>query len=107
MPIGIGYGADLDLARRILLELAVAHVDVTSVVGCPVTQLGGSAVTLTLRAWCPNADAAKRAEFDLYERAKRRFEEAHIEIPFPYQNVIVRMHDSRNAPAASPREASS
>jgi small conductance mechanosensitive channel len=106
LPISIGYGADLDVARSILLALAREHADVASVVDCPVTQLGGSAVTLTLRAWCPNADAAKRAQFDLYERAKRRFDEAHIEIPFPYQNVIVTMnHSGHHAQPTSPREA--
>jgi small-conductance mechanosensitive channel len=50
LPIGLGYGVDLDAARKILLDLAAAHGDVTSVVDCPVTQLGASAVTLTLRA---------------------------------------------------------
>jgi small conductance mechanosensitive channel len=89
LPIGIGYGADLDLARSILVGLAKGHADVDSVVDCPVTQLGSSAVTLTLRAWCPNAAAAKRAEYDLYETAKRRFDEARVEIPFPSSNVIV------------------
>lgn len=94
LPIGIGYGADLDLARSILLGLAQGHADVDSVVDCPVTQLG-SAVTLTLRAWCPTTAAAKRAEYDLYERAKRRFDEARVEIPFPSSNVIVTIHDSQ------------
>jgi small-conductance mechanosensitive channel len=93
LPIGIGYRADLDLARSILLTLAGGHRDVTSVVDCPVTQRGSSAVTLTLRAWCPTAAAAKRAECDLYEQAKRRFDEARIEIPFPYRNVIVTLNN--------------
>jgi small conductance mechanosensitive channel len=105
LPVGIGYGADLDLARGILLELARGHGDVTSVVDCPVTQLGSSAVTLTLRAWCPNTAAAKRAEFDLYEWAKRRFDEARIEIPFPYSNVIVTMHGSPSAGSLQPLDA--
>jgi small conductance mechanosensitive channel len=90
--IGISYGADLDLARSILLELAASHPDVATVVDCPVTRLGPSAVTLTLRAWCPSALAAKRAEFDLYEQAKRRFDAARIEIPSPFSNVMVTMN---------------
>jgi small conductance mechanosensitive channel len=93
LPIGIGYGADVDVARSIMLELARGNGDVTSVVDCLVTQLGPSAVTLALRAWCPTAAAAKRAEFSLYEQVKRRFDEAHIEIPFPYRNVIVTMNN--------------
>ena len=99
LPIGIGYGADIDRARSILLELAAGLGDVTSVLDCPVTELGSSAVTLTLRAWCPTAAAAKRAEFELYEQAKRRFDAAHIEIPFPYRNVIVTMSSQQSSAA--------
>ena len=99
LPISIGYGADLDLARTVLLDLARTHPDVASVVNCPVTQLGSSAVTLTLRAWCADAETAKRVQFDLLEQAKRRFDAAHIEIPFPYQNVLVTMQGNPSARA--------
>jgi small conductance mechanosensitive channel len=98
LPIEIGYGADLEAARRILVDLAKAHSDVTSVVDCPVTHLGASAVRLTLRAWCPNGGAAKRAEFDLYEQAKRRFDDAHIEMPVSSMNVTVTMRDANSNP---------
>jgi small conductance mechanosensitive channel len=94
LPIDVGYSADLDAARRILVDLARAHGDVTAVVDCPVTHLGASAVRLTLRAWCPNTGAAKHAEFDLYEQAKRRFDEAHIEMPISSMNVTVTMRDA-------------
>ena len=92
LPIGISYQSDLNLARSILLELAGGHRDVTSVVDCPVTRLGPFAVMLMLRAWCPTAAAVKRAEFDLYEEAKRRFDAARIEIPSPYSHVVVTMN---------------
>ena len=42
-------------ARAIVLELAQAHDDVQEVVGCPVVNLGGSSVDLSLRAWCADA----------------------------------------------------
>jgi len=93
LPIGVGYAADLDRARSILVDLARGHDGVLSVVDCPVTRLGESAVTLTLRAWCVDVGAAKQAEYALYEQAKRRFDEAHIEIPFPSRNIIVTMRE--------------
>ena len=34
--------------------------------------------------------AVKRFEWDLYESAKKRFAEAGIEIPYPYQNIVVK-----------------
>jgi small conductance mechanosensitive channel len=90
VPIGVGYTADLGRARAILLELAHASPDVQSVEGCPVVQLGDSSVTLSLRAWCSDAVAAKRFEYNVYEQAKKRFDEERIEIPYPYRNVLVK-----------------
>lgn len=90
VPIGIGYDADIDKARRILVELAQGHSKVEAVVGCPVTQLGNSSVVLTLRAWCADTGTAKGVEFDLYEQAKKRFDQEGIEIPFPSMNVVLK-----------------
>ena len=87
--ISIGYSSDIDKARTIVLELARAHADVAEVVGCPVVNLGGSSVDLSLRAWCADAATAKGVEFDLLEQIKKRFDEAGIEIPYAYQNVVL------------------
>ncbi len=87
--ISIGYDSDIDKARAIILELAHAHDDVVEVVGCPVVALGGSSVDLSLRAWCSDAATAKGAEYDLLEQVKKRFDQAGIEIPYAYQNVVL------------------
>jgi small conductance mechanosensitive channel len=93
LPITIGYKADLDKSRSILMELAKTHPSTLEVVGCPVTELGESGVTLSLRVWCKDSGAAGQLETDLYEAVKKRFDEAGIEIPYTYTNVIV--HDKR------------
>ncbi len=72
-----------------MLELAEGHEDVVEVVGCPVVNLGGSSVDLSLRAWCADSSTAKAVEYDLLEQIKKRFDEVGIEIPYAYQNVIV------------------
>lgn len=90
VPVGIGYGSDIDRARSILLDLARRHPLVQEVVNCPVTRLENSSVILSLRAWCSNPDNAKQVEFDLYEQTKIQYEKEGIEIPFPYTNVIIR-----------------
>jgi len=89
VEVGISYTADIPRARKILLEIAGSHHDVLEVVDCPVTSLGSSSVTLRLRAWCHDQPAVPRFEHAVYEEAKNRFEDAGIEIPFPYQNVIL------------------
>ena len=87
--ISIGYDSDIDKARAIVLELADAHADILEVVGCPLVNLGGSSVDLSLRAWCNDAATAKAVEFDLLERLKKRFDVEGIEIPYAYQNVLL------------------
>ena len=87
--ISIGYDSDIGKARAIVLELAQGHDDVIEVVGCPVVNLGGSSVDLSLRAWCADSSTAKAVEYDLLEQIKKRFDEVGIEIPYAYQNVIV------------------
>ena len=89
VPIGISYDADIDRAREIILSMAKEHPNVIKVISCPVTELGDSSVILTLRAWCPDAFKAKDFEFDMYEGIKKKFDEEHIEIPYPYTNVIL------------------
>ncbi len=87
--ISIGYDSDIDKARALALELANAHPDVVEVVGCPVVNLGASSVDMSLRAWCADAATAAGAEHDLLEQVKKRFDEAGIEIPYAYQNVVI------------------
>ncbi len=94
VPIGIGYAADIDRARQVLVELATHHPAVQEVVACPVTKLGDSSVVLTLRAWCADAGTAKAVECDLYEQAKKRFDQEGIEIPFPTTSVLVRKFEA-------------
>ncbi|WP_223805314.1 mechanosensitive ion channel family protein [Tsuneonella flava] len=89
MTISIGYTSDIDKARAIILELAQAHGDVQEIVGCPVINLGASSVDLSLRAWCPDAATSKSVEYDLLEQIKNRFDQAGIEIPYAYQNVVL------------------
>ena len=90
VPVRVSYAADLEKARGILVQLAKEHPQVREVVGCPLTALGESSVTLTIQAWCADAGVAKQVEFDLLEQAKKCFKDAGIEIPFPYQNVVLK-----------------
>jgi small conductance mechanosensitive channel len=90
VPIRVAYHAGLDRARELLLQVARSHPRVQEVVDCPVTQLGDSAIVLSLRARCVDAGATQQVEFDLYEQAKKRFDREGIEMPFPYTNVILK-----------------
>jgi small-conductance mechanosensitive channel len=90
VPIPVGYSADLEKARKSLVQLAQQHPHVQEVAGCPLTVLGESSVTLTLQVWCADAGVAKQVECDLLEQAKKCFQDEEIEIPFPYRNLVVK-----------------
>lgn len=98
VPFSIGYSADIDRARAIVIEMAKAHDGVQEVDGCPVTALNTSSVDLALRAWCKDAGVAVQVKYDLLEDLKKRFDAAGIEIPFAYQNVILHRGEVQTDP---------
>ncbi len=101
MPISIGYGSDIDKAREIILDLAVKHALVTNIDGCPLVALGTSSVDFSLRVWCKDSGDAWRVKNDLFEAIKKRFDAEGIEIPFAYQNVILKAPEKDESSAVS------
>jgi small conductance mechanosensitive channel len=89
--IGIGYGDDIDLAQKTLLDLAAGD---SRVIDDPepttfVSELGDSAVSVTLRYWTSTADFFA-AKLDLTKAAKLAFDREGISIPFPQQEIAYR-----------------
>jgi small-conductance mechanosensitive channel len=80
VPIQISRNADIDQARKIVVDLARAHPKVLEYASCPVTALGATTLTLTLKVWCVNTETAEDIKNDLLEAVKKRFEEANVEI---------------------------
>ena len=103
VPFSIGYDTDIDKARTLALELAEAHPQVEEVAGCPVVLLGPSSVDLTLRVWCPDPVIGAGVKYDLTEAIKKRFDTEDIEIPFAYQNVVVKSLPT-SAPSRKPEQ---
>ena len=90
IPISIGYDADIDMARALILEIASGMSDIEEIVGCPVTNLGASSVDFSLRVWCKDSGVAAGVKNEMLEAVKKRFDAAGIEIPYAYQNVLVK-----------------
>lgn len=61
-----------------------------------MTALGGSSVDFTLRVWCRDAGDAATLRCDLLEQIKKRFDAEGIEIPYPWQNVMLHRSDERS-----------
>ena len=85
----VGYGDDLNEARRVLTDVAGAH---DKVLHDPqpwsgVTGLLDSAVQVTLHAWVEVGDWWQ-TQADLMQGGKEALDAAGIEIPFPHQVAV-------------------
>lgn len=101
VDMSIGYKADIDRARAILREEALKHplhLDVRTPkqiaegkedVEVRVIALGDYAIQLRAYVWADNQANAFIMGCDLLETVKKRYDAEGIEIPFPYQNVIL------------------
>lgn len=91
ITIGIGYDADIRVAKEIMLKIAddndMALTDPTPIVR--VTNLGDNSVDLTLNVWTTNNDWWSM-QCDLLEQFKYALDDNKIDIPFPQRNVHVK-----------------
>ncbi|MEJ2168635.1 MAG: mechanosensitive ion channel [Desulfobacterales bacterium] len=90
---GIGYGDDIDKARRIIKEIIdqderVMKEPEPAIV---VSDLADSSVNLTVRAWTSAADYWS-FYFDTIENVKKQFDAQGVSIPFPQRDVHIYEH---------------
>ncbi|BFM38452.1 mechanosensitive ion channel domain-containing protein [Synechocystis sp. LKSZ1] len=90
LVVGIGYDDNLDQAKDILIHLLQQESRLLQEPAPEVlvTELGDSAIHLTLRAWVIPDDYFA-VLFALTEQAKKRLTAAGISIPFPQREVRV------------------
>jgi small-conductance mechanosensitive channel len=100
IDMGIGYGADYKLAKKIIQEEAMKHpffIDNRTaeekkegIDAVRVRVLNWGDFSINIRAWVWTADngAAFQLGCDLYESVKERFDAEGVEIPYPYRNVV-------------------
>ena len=102
IEIGIGYSSDIGKALKIMEEEVLKHPlhidnrtaedkennvpEVTS----RVIALGNSSITLKVWAYSDNASNGFIMYCDLLRSIKERFDKENIEIPYNYQNVIIK-----------------
>ena len=90
MTFGIGYGDDIDKAKRIIREVLDADErilkDPEPTIG--LVELGDSSVNFAVRPWVNSADYWN-VYFDTHETMKKRFDAEGISIPFPQRDVHI------------------
>lgn len=93
LVVGVGYDADLDKTRQVLVDLLNGDPRIlpepAAVIG--VVELAESSVNFVVRPWVKTADYWA-VYFDLNERIKKRFDGEGITIPFPQRDVHLYEH---------------
>lgn len=91
LTFGVDYEDDLDLAVKLLLEIASSDERVMSdpAPWSKVTGLADSAVNVTLRCWT-HPDVWMNTRFDLTKRVKETFESEGLSFPYPHQVAVDR-----------------
>ena len=91
VSVGIAYGADIGLAKQTALDVLA---QIPEVIANPapmveVSKLDESAVVLTVRGWCKNADYWT-VYFTATRKIKEEFGAKGVAIPFPQLDVHMR-----------------
>ena len=88
--VGVDYACDLKAAKAAVLRAAIEHPLCVQTEERPavvyITNLGDSAIEITLWAWTNEADLAL-FRFGLNEQVVENLREANINIPFPQCDV--------------------
>jgi MscS family membrane protein len=99
IEVGVAYGSDLALVRRVLAEAALAS-DYTDRERTPVvlvTKFADFFVNVLLIFWVRDYTEQGLGLSQVHEEIDRRFRAAGVEIPFPVRRIM------REAGAAAPR----
>ncbi len=90
---GIGYGDDIDKAKKVLNEIIAADSRILKdpAPTIAVVELADSSVNFVVRPWVKSADYWG-VYFDTTETIKKRFDEEGISIPFPQRDVHIYEH---------------
>lgn len=93
MDVGVSYGANPDVVRKLLLEIARNHKDVLPDPAPEVIfkDFGDSTLDFQLRIWTTTqVQTPFRLKSDVYFTIFRVFAENNVELPFPQRDLHLR-----------------
>jgi potassium efflux system protein len=92
VEIGIAYGSDTDLARKLLLQVAHDHPEVLDdpPAIASLEQFGDNSLNYKLRAFIKSYEKRLYVTHDLHTAIDEAFRKAEIEISFPQRDLHLR-----------------
>lgn len=92
IPVGVSYGADVERAEAILLDIAQKHPQVLPDPKPSVffKNFGESTLDFDLRVFIPNIEHFITTRHSLHKQIIKEFREAGVEIAFPQRDLHIR-----------------
>ena len=93
--VGVAYGSDVEIVKRILEECASDHEEITDTPKPFVRfyDFGNSSLDFQLYFWTNNAFRVENIKSDLRFSINRKFKENGVRIPFPQRDVHIKNGD--------------
>jgi len=90
--VGVAYGSDVELVRKVLLECATEHSEVENTPKSFVRfiDFGNSSLDFKLFFWSMNNFYVENIKSDLRFLIDKKFRENKIQIPFPQRDIHIR-----------------
>ena len=97
MTAGISYDDDMNLAKRLCLEVLEKHPHVLKepAPAVAISEMGDSSVNLVVRPWT-HPDYYWDVHFDVTQGIKEAFDANGISIPFPQQDVHMHQVEAKS-----------
>ena len=91
--VGVGYGADLEAARRIIIDTVrqVEGVLPDKPVDALYIEMGDSARIVRVRCWIASYVETRQMVDRVHTAMERALDEAGVEMPFPTQSINLRL----------------
>ena len=92
LKLGVAYGSDTELARKLLLETVHQHPDILQTPPPSVwfDEFGDSSLNFTVRAMVKTYQKKLEVEHELHMTIDQKFRDAEIEISFPQRDLHIR-----------------
>ncbi len=99
IDIGVDYGSDLELVKKLILEAATENVDEDIIYKpvCFLHEFGDSSVNFILYVWVSNVNLVQHAKrSDILFGIWNKFKDNKITIPFPQRDLHLKSSDLKS-----------
>ena len=92
VKVGVAYGTDPELVKKVLLEIAANHSNVLRdpAPGVVFTEFGDSSLNFELRCWVRDIASMWKTQDEIMYEVDKKFKENNISIPFPQRDLYIK-----------------